>query len=217
MKRTFFISTIAIVSLSLNLFGQSAPLGKDLIKSFSEKIQSYQNIKADFTFTLENLQEGITDTHQGNLSYKGKKYTLSLMGMEVYFDGDTKWQYIPEANEVTISKPYSLDGGFFDDPTKIFTDYEKDFNSRFIGEQVEKGVSIYEVDLYPEDLSEPYSLIKIRFNKRTLDPISIKYQGKDGINYIINMKSFNSNITLKDENFTFDLNKYKGIEIVDLR
>ena len=215
MKKLFLAALTC--SLSIFSYGQSAPLGKDLVRFFSEKIQSYQTIKTVFAFTLENLQEGLTDTYDGTLSYKGKQYNLSLMGMEVYYDGETKWQYIPEANEVTISKPSSLDGGLFDDPTRIFSNYEKDFKSRFIGEQVEKGVGIYEVDLYPEDLSEPYSLIKIRFNKETLEPISVKYQGKDGINYIINVKSFKPNVPLKAELFSFDVTKYKGIEIVDLR
>ena len=95
-------------SLTIFSFGQSAPLGKDLVRLFSEKIQSYQTIKTVFAFTLENLQEGLTDTYDGTLSYKGKQYNLSLMGMEVYYDGETKWQYIPEANEVTISKPLHL-------------------------------------------------------------------------------------------------------------
>jgi outer membrane lipoprotein-sorting protein len=217
MKRKVLITAVLLFFTSYLSIGQTAPLGKDLVKSFSEKIQSFQTIKADFTFTLENMQEGFSDTHKGSLNFKGKKYLLNLMGMEVYFNGETKWQFIPEANEVTISKPSSLEGGFFDDPTTIFSNYEQDFNSRFIGEQVDKGVGIYEVDLYPKDISVSYSIIKIKFNKRTLDPISIKYQGKEGINYIIDVTKFAADQPIKDEVFTFDVTKHLGIEVVDLR
>lgn len=196
---------------------QNAPLGKDVVKSFSEKLQTYNTIRSNFTFTLENLQEGFTDTHQGKISLKGKNYFLELMGMQVYFNGETKWQFIPEANEVTISKPTSVDGGFFDDPTKIFQDYEKDFKSKFIGEKVENGVTLYEVELYPVDLTVAYSIIRLQFDKKTLDPISIRYQGKDGNNYIINIKKFEPNAAVKDSDFAFDPSKVKGIEIVDLR
>ncbi|MDY0254578.1 MAG: outer membrane lipoprotein carrier protein LolA [Tenuifilaceae bacterium] len=215
--RRFFLTAGALVGASILALGQSAPLGKDLIKSFSEKMQAYQTIQADFSFTLENLQEGFSDTHSGKLSFKGNKYSLDLMGMEVYFDGTTKWQFIPEANEVTISLPTTLDGGFLDDPTQIFRDYEQDFKSRFIGEKVEKGVALYEVDLYPEDLSEPYSLIKIIFKKKNLDPVSIKYQGKDGINYIIEVSKFTPNASVTDQDFVFNPQKHRGIEVVDLR
>jgi outer membrane lipoprotein-sorting protein len=216
MKR-LAIFLVLFVGIIFTTNAQTAPLGKDLIKGFSEKMQSYQTIKADFSFTLENLQEGFSDTHKGSFSFKGKNYNLNLMGMEVFFNGITKWQFIPEANEVTISKPTSLDGGFFDDPTQIFRDYEKDFKSRFIGEKLERGVSLYEVDLYPEDLSAPYSIIKIKFKKQNFEPISVKYQGKDGVNYLIEVSKFRSNLPIKDEEFVFIPSKFKGIEIVDLR
>lgn len=216
MKKIFAVFVL-ICGISSSGFSQAAPLGKDLIKSFSEKMQSYQTIQADFSFTLENLQEGISDTHKGKLSFKGKKYFLDLMGMEVYFDGTTKWQFIPEANEVTISKPTSLEGGFFEDPTQIFSDYEKDYKSKFVGEKVEKGVSLYEVELYPEDISVQYTIIKIVFKKQNLEPLSIKYQGKDGINYIINVSRFKANTPVRDQEFTFDPSKHKKIEVIDLR
>ncbi|PKP35706.1 MAG: hypothetical protein CVT98_10050 [Bacteroidetes bacterium HGW-Bacteroidetes-15] len=215
--RQIIISLAFIIASNFALFSQTAPLGKDLVKSFSEKMQSYQTIKAEFSFTLENLQEGFSDTHKGFLNFKGKMYKLDLMGLEVYFDGKTKWQFIPEANEVTISIPTSLDGGFFDDPTQIFRDYEQDFKSKFMGEKVERGVSYYEVELYPEDLSAPYSIIKLVFKKQNLEPVSIKYQGKDGINYVIDVKKFWSDTPIKDEEFIFNPSKHKGIEVVDLR
>ena len=208
---------ILLLSLYVTVNAQNAPLGKDVIKSFSEKIQTYNTIRATFTFTLENLQEGFSDIHEGKISLKQKNYFLDLMGMQVYFNGETKWQFIPEANEVTITKPTTVDGGFFDDPTKIFQDYEKDFKSKFVGERVEGNRGIYEVDLYPEDLSVPYSIIKLTFDKNTLDPISIRYQGKDGNNYIIDIKKFEPNVPVKDNEFTFDQSKFQNIEVVDLR
>jgi outer membrane lipoprotein-sorting protein len=214
MKKLLILMSVLVGSTML--FAQTAPLGKDLVKGFSEKMQAYESIKAEFTFTLENLQEGFSDTHKGNLKFKGKSYFLELMGMQVYFDGKTKWQYIPEANEVTISEPTSLDGGFFDDPTQIFRSYEQDFKSKFMGEKIEKKVSLYEVDLYPEDISVPYSIIKIIFKKQNLEPVSIKYQGKDGINYIIDVKTFSGNQNLKDNEFTFTPAEHKGIVIVDM-
>ncbi len=214
---------IKIIGLGVLLFAffqvsaQTAPLGKDVVKSFSEKMKGYQSIKASFTFTLENLKENISDTHEGKLVIKGSKYYLDLMGMEIYFNGTTKWQYIPEAREVTISNPSSVEGGFFEDPSKIFTDYEKDFKSKFIGEKIESGKYVYEVDLYPNDISVSYSIIKIKFLKDNLEPQSIKYQGKDGNNYIIKVKKFKANAPAKDEDFAFEPKKIKGIEIVDLR
>ncbi len=205
------------ICFSLTILAQSAPLGKDVVNSFSAKMQNLTSLSAKFSFTLENLKEKITDTHEGDIVVKGKKYNLELMGMEAYFDGKTKWQFNKQANEVTISEPTIIEGGFFDDPTKLFKDYEKNFKSKFIGEKIEKNRTIYELELYPIDLSTPYSKLNLKFDKKTLEPVQIKYQGKDGNNYIIKVKVFRSNVPVRDERFTFEPKKHKGIEIIDMR
>lgn len=210
-------STLFFIFLSINIFAQENPEATKAVKDFSLKMQTVKTISATFSFTLENLQEKITDTHQGKIVAKGNKYLLELMGMEMYFDGQTKWQYIKEANEVTISKYNSGDGGFLDDPTKLFKDYDKNFKSKFIGEYTEKNRTIYELDFFPKDLNLPYSAVKLQFDKNTLEPVLIRYQGKDGNNYIIKVKTFKSNLPMRDERFTFEPAKHKGIEIIDMR
>ena len=215
MKKTGLV--LLAICLSLSITAQNAPLGKEVVSKFSEKMQNLTSLSAKFSFTLENLKERITDTHEGDIVVKGKKYDLELMGMNAFYDGETKWQYNKEANEVTISKPTVLEGGFFDDPTKLFKDYEKNFKSKFVGEKVVKGRSIYELELFPIDLKTPYSKLTLSFDKKTLEPVQIKYQGKDGNNYIINVKVFRSNVLVRDERFSFDPKKHKGIEIIDMR
>lgn len=211
------ISALVFILISFNLFGQDNPEATQAVKDFSKKMQAVKTITATFTFTLENLQEKIKDTHQGKIIAKGNKYILEMMGMEVYFDGLTKWQYIKEANEVTISKQTTGDGGFLDDPSKLFKDYDKNFKSKFIGEHKDKNRTIYELDFFPKDLNLPYSAVKLQFDKNTLEPVLIRYQGKDGNNYIIKVKTFKSNLPLRDERFSFEPQKHKGIEVIDMR
>lgn len=199
------------------IFAQENPEATKAVKDFSQKMQTVKSINATFSFTLENQQEKITDTHQGKIIAKGNKYLLEMMGMEIYFDGETKWQYIKEANEVTISKKVSGDGGFLDDPTKLFKDYDKNFKSKFIGEHTDKNRTIYELDFFPKDLNLPYSAVKLQFDKNTLEPVLIRYQGKDGNNYIIKVKTFKTNLPVRDERFTFEVNKHKGIQVIDMR
>ncbi len=206
-----------ILVVAFGVYAQTAPLGKEVVNDFSVKMQNLKSLSANFSFTLENLQEKITDTHDGKIVVKGNKYILELMGMEVYYDGETKWQYIKEANEVTISKPTALEGGFFDDPTKLFKNYEKNFKSKYIGEKNEKGREIYELELYPIDLSLPYISLRLQFDKKSLEPVLIRYQGKDGNNYIIKVKKFISNLPLRDERFSFEVKRHKGIEVIDMR
>ncbi len=206
-----------LVFVPFCIFAQENPDATQAVKDFSQKMQTVKTINASFTFTLENLQEKITDTHQGKIIAKGNKYFLEMMGMEIYFDGTTKWQYIKEANEVTVSKQTTNDGGFLDDPSKLFKDYDKNFKSKFIGEHKDKNRTIYELDFFPKDLNLPYSAVKLQFDRNTLEPVLIRYQGKDGNNYIIKVKTFKSNLPVRDERFTFEPQKHKGIEIIDMR
>ena len=211
------ILAILLVFVPFCIFAQENPDATQAVKDFSQKMQTVKTINASFTFTLENLQEKITDTHQGKIIAKGNKYFLEMMGMEIYFDGTTKWQYIKEANEVTISKQTTNDGGFLDDPSKLFKDYDKNFKSKFIGEHKDKNRTIYELDFFPKDLNLPYSAVKLQFDRNSLEPVLIRYQGKDGNNYIIKVKTFKSNLPVRDERFTFEPQKHKGIEIIDMR
>lgn len=211
------ILAILLVFVPFCIFAQENPDATQAVKDFSQKMQTVKTINATFTFTLENLQEKITDTHQGKIIAKGNKYILEMMGMEIYFDGITKWQYIKEANEVTVSKQTTSDGGFLDDPSKLFKDYDKNFKSKFIGEHKAKNRTIYELDFFPKDLNLPYSAVKLQFDKNTLEPVLIRYQGKDGNNYIIKVKTFKSNLPVRDDRFTFEPQKHKGIEVIDMR
>jgi len=203
------ISTSAVAQES-----QDAP---QAFRDFSSKMLSYSSIHADFGFTIENLKEKVSDTQQGEILIKGNKYLLKIMGMEVYFDGSTKWQYIGEANEVTISTSGGEPGSPLDDPAGFFSDYESRFKTRFVSETMVKNRMLVEMDFYPKALDSPYVSVKLKFDKVSLEPVFIRYQGKDGTNYIVNINKFKINIPAPDSTFTFDVSAHKGIEVVDLR
>lgn len=215
-KILFLVSALLFVTMQLN--AQKEPEGARYLRAFSKKMHEARSISATFSFTLQNLQENISDTHQGKILVKGKKFYLNLMGMKIYYNGKTKWQVIDEAKEVTILPAHSgEEGGFLDDPAKLFTDYDKNFKSRFRGSKRVRNRIIYEVDFFPRDLSLPYSSVRLQFDRKTLEPVMIKYQGKDGNNYIIAVKNFKVNIPIRDERFTFDVKRHKKYEVIDMR
>lgn len=207
--------SIVFILLTSTVFAQDANV--EIIKEFSKKMQELQSVNTSFSFTLENIQEKISDSHQGKLIFKDKKYVLELMGMETYFDGKTKWQYIKEANEVTVSLPQGEEGTFLDDPTALFKNYDKNYKSKFRKEFKQKNKTICEFDFFPNNLDLPYSSIRLQIEKESLEPVMFRYQGKDGNNYIIKIKNFKMNQQIKDEKFTFDPSKHKDIDVVDLR
>ncbi len=214
MRKLFLLPVLMVLAVEL----QAQHVNPDaVVKEFSQKMQTIKTLSATFSFTLENLQEKITDTHQGKIFAKGNMFYIDLMGMEVFFNGQTKWQYIKDANEVTISMKNAKEESFLEDPMKFFRDYEKNFKYKFIGESKVRNRITYEVDFFPRDLTLPYSSVKLKFDKALLEPVMIRYQGKDGNNYIIQIKNFKSNIPIRDDRFAFDVSKHKGIEVIDMR
>lgn len=207
---------IAALLIPVHTIAQDAET--EIVNKFCYNMQNAKGVTASFTFTLENIQEKISSSYQGKLLFSDNRYILELMDMETYFDGTTKWQYIKKANEVTISTPMQTnEDGFLENPTALFKDYDKNFKTKFRREFSENKRTICEFDFYPRNLNLPYSLLRLQVEKETLNPVSFKYQGKDGNSYIITLKSFKTNQQHKTEMFTFDVKKYKNIEVVDLR
>ena len=70
MKKLLFL--IALVPGFV--FGQNPEKAKEILDQVTAKTKTYKTIKADFSFSLENLQEDIKEEYKGNIAIKGDKY-----------------------------------------------------------------------------------------------------------------------------------------------
>ncbi len=219
MKYILSISLLSFIlfnSYAQDDFEQNAKKAKEILDKVSAKTKSYSTISADFTFSMENLQEDISETNEGTILIKGDKYKVSLMGVDTYFNGKEIYTYMKEAGEVNITEPDPEDEETLN-PATIFTIYETGFKYRYIGEKTEKGKTFYEIDLYPENRDKPYSRIKLRILKDDLTLYSLRQVGKDGNNYTVVVKSMKTNIPLDDSVFTFDTAKHPDVDVIDMR
>ena len=189
---------------------------QEMLKAISTKMSAYKTIKADFASTLENLQDNVKESFKGTIQLKGKKYKITMNGTEIFNDGVTSWSYLKEVNEVNVSNAVGEEENPLD-PTKIFTMWNKDFKVKFIKEKFEKARAIHVIDLYPTDLKKTYSRITLSVDKDKKEIVSIKYVGKDGNNYIIDILSLTPNTEMPDANFTFNKAKYPKVEVIDMR
>jgi len=214
MKKLFFLALLLVPALA---FSQKDQRAKEILDDFSKKTKDYKTLYCEFSFTLENTQENIKDTQKGKISIKGKKYVLDLMGTEIYFNGKTKWTYLKEANEVNVLEPKEGDGGFLDNPSRLFTIYEREFKYKFKEESKINKVPVYVIDLYPKKVNASYTIVRFSFNKETLEPIQIKYFSKDGNRYTLDIKTLTPNKAINDETFSFVPSKFPGVSTNDLR
>ncbi|TCO06931.1 LolA family protein [Natronoflexus pectinivorans] len=189
---------------------------REILDKVSEKTRSYKTIKADFTFTLDNLQAQVTDSHDGSILIKGDKFKIDLMGVETFNNGNTMWMFMRDVNEVNISDPEMMEDDLLN-PATIFTIYEEGFRYIHAGESTIKGKTVDIIDLFPDKRNQPYTRIKLYIYRDSLQFAKIEQIGRDGTNYIIDINKMETNLTVDDSTFSFDASKHPGVEVVDLR
>jgi len=204
--------------LFLGVSAQNDQKARMILEQASKKMQSFQTISIAFTFTMENAKMNINEKNNGTLLMKGKKYQVKLpeMGMLVFSDGQTVWNYMKEANQVTISSAGDVEQGVID-PNTIFNVYQQGFNYRFLEDKTVGGKTISYVELLPVDKTKEYSRMVAGIEKDKQLIYSLVTHGKDGNQYGIYVSDFKSNQPYPDGEFTFNKAGYPGVEIVDFR
>ncbi len=216
MKRNILILFSFVLGFILNAQSPEVVKAKQILDKVAAKTKSYQTIRADFSFTLENLQAKMKDTHNGKIIIKGDKYKIDLMGVDTYFNGKTIWMHIKDAGEVNITEPDMMDDQTLN-PAKIFTIYQDGFKYLHVGETTLNGKKTDIIDLFPDKRDKPYSRIKLYIYQDNLQIGKISQIGKDGNNYIIDIKKMEVNAAIDDAQFTFDAAKNPNVDIIDMR
>jgi outer membrane lipoprotein-sorting protein len=211
------IAVLLLTILCTGLNGQQDPEAKKILDRVSSKNKQYSTIESSFELSIENRREDFSSSSKGNIVIKGVKYYMETPGTKVFYNGETLWTFMEDINEVSISEPDKASGDFMENPTMIFDFYNNDFKYRLVGEVKLNDKWMYEIDLFPSDLDQPYSRFKIYIIKESEEIYRISAIGKDGIDYTATMYNSRYNVPVDDTKFIFDPEKYQGIEIIDLR
>jgi outer membrane lipoprotein-sorting protein len=209
---------IVVLSLILHpVFANSQKGVTEILDELSKTIASYKCLYFEYTLKTEDLRLNTSEMQDGKVMMKSNKYRLSTKDIELYNDGTTQWQYLKEDNEVMISLADSA-SDIVTNPLGFILGDKKEFKQKLKGEVNEDGFNLLEIDFYPWDIKMPYSYIRIRLDDKKHRPYSIRYAGKDGVNYTIKIKNYTPDVEIpNDEEFVFESSKYPDIEIVDLR
>ncbi|MGC9375387.1 MAG: LolA family protein [Bacteroidales bacterium] len=211
------ITVLLGIFISVFAFAQQDPEAKIILDKLSEKTKSYQNIQTEFKIDYKNIKDNTHNSSKGSITIEGQKYRLKFMDSESFFDGKTLWSYMEEVNEVNISEPDQNEKDIFSNPQDIFTLYDKDFKYQLIDQYNENGVSKAMIDLYPYDVDEDYSRIRLEINTYNYQLLSVTIFGKDGSHYMIRFYNYKTNLELDPSYFTFDTSDYPNVEVIDMR
>lgn len=207
------LSSILFLFSTLILSGQTDPEAIKVLDKFSATAFEAPSVSIKFSMVNINLAENSRDTVRGTLLMLRDQYRLELPDNISWFNGNTSWNYLIKEKEVTITKPDRKDDSFFSKPSSIFTMYKKGYKTRLIEDNLKSWI----IDLYPEDVKTDVMRIRLTIGKTLNDLVSAEYRKKDGV--VINLVVNDYNLKIKPEPgaFTFDLKKYKGVEVVDMR
>jgi outer membrane lipoprotein-sorting protein len=216
MKRLFFIGIIGLIPFFA--VAQNGSQAKQILNEVSKKTQSYNTISASFIFSMDNEEMEIHEKNEGFIQLKGQKYIVDLtdVGMKVYSDGETLWNYMEDGNQVTISNIEDNSSELMD-PSSIFSIYEKGFESKYIGEKQNGGKTLYQIELYPDTGEYDVSKIVLFIDKSNMMINSAVLHGTDGNLYGIEVTQMDIDTELPDNYFVFNTGNYGDIEIIDFR
>jgi outer membrane lipoprotein-sorting protein len=205
MKNGFFLLTLILLfSFSTQAQDKKA---KALLDAVTAKIKSYDNIVIDFKYSLNNLKENINQESKGNVTMKGNKYVLNLMGVTKIFDGKNNYTINPEDEEVAISKVNEKDDTAIT-PSKLLTFFNSGYKYTWDIPQNVKGRKIQYIKLVPNNTKDQRKEILLGIDTQTKNIYNLIEVGRNGTKTTLTVNSFKINQPLSKNQFTFEASKY---------
>jgi outer membrane lipoprotein carrier protein len=193
------------------------PQAGQILDHAAQKAKSMKSLQADFTLVIEDRKEKTKNTSAGSVLLKQNMYKITSEKSIIFFNGKTMWTYLPDNNEVTITEPINQADDFMSNPALFFTMYQRDFKYRYVRETAVNGTQCHEIDLFPKNLNQPYSRVKVFISLQSELPEIITSVGKDGVDYTVYLKNLVLDRDVNPSTFTFDPVKFKKVEVVDMR
>ena len=206
------VVVINLPAQAIKGMGNSEPEAKKILDAVSAKFKTYKSVQSKFSLKIENSTGKVLGNKAGTVYMKSTKYRVSITGQEIFCDGSNVWTLDKAAKEVTISKLDPSNNTIT--PQKLFTNfYDKDFLYKLNG--ITKGVQ--EIELTPIDKSKPFFKVLVYVNKATQTINSTKVFENAGNRFTYAVSGMNTTGNVDDGMFLFDIKKYPGVEVVDLR
>jgi outer membrane lipoprotein-sorting protein len=223
MKKLLVSTLISIFASSL-VFAQKDIQAQKILNALSKKYRSYNIIKAEFNFTLEDPQAGIKGTQTGTLISRPKANKFKVIiynpngkdvAQEIISDGKSQWNYNTKDKEVELN---DVDHGEDNlNPAQIFTVYEHGYKYVYTGDQTIDGKLCQIIDLSPEDAKKQFFKVRLAIDKAKKIIYSAMIFDKNGSRYTYVIRSFTPNPKVPENIFTYDKKDHPGVEVVDLR
>ena len=207
MRKTL---TLLAVLVSICIQAQDAMKVLDIA---ADRIRKAGNVKIEYKAGIfTNGTE--TASSAGTMWLQESKMKLEADGIKTWYNGKTRWCYVPEANEVNIDEPNKKEMAAMN-PYTFMNIYKKGFKMT-VKETVLRGEAVYEVYLKARYAKMEVKEIYVDVRKSDYQPLCIRLrENKDWQR--VSVLSFKGNLNLSDDFFTFKESEYPNVLINDMR
>jgi len=136
------------IGIVTNLWSQNSAKAQKLLELASKQMESYENIKFEFSYVLNNRIEQINQESSGKVIVANDKYKLNFLDAIQLFDGEVLYTIVPENEEITVTKPQEEDD-FGINPRELLQFYKEGYDYHWDIIQKVKGKNIQFVKLIP--------------------------------------------------------------------
>jgi outer membrane lipoprotein-sorting protein len=216
LRKALKILPVVLMLLPAVVFSQSK--NKDasrILKEVTDKTKSYNSIKLEFTYQMENPDANINEVTQGVALVSGDKYQLDIAGQKIISNGKTIWTIIPDAEEVQVNDVSEDSEGF--SITRMLNSYNQDFKSKLLPKiTTMDGKNIYALDLTPIK-KKAFEKVQLFIDKDKMQPYAIVIYDQNGSVYTYKITSFIENVPVEDKDFVFNEADYPDYDVIDMR
>ena len=189
------------------MYSQNDSRAINLLNKVSEKIDRSVSFKISFTYTLENINEGINQNSDGSIIIKEDNYLLDFMGIKQLSDANKIYSIVPENEEIIISNIEDEDNNTIK-PSKLLVFYRDGYLILWDKKEIIDDNVIQFVKLIPIDSVSDIDYLLLGIDTTTNDIKKLIEIGKNQTKTILSVKSIEYDILIEDELFVFNKDDY---------
>ncbi len=218
MNQFRYIWLLALVSFfTMASYSQQDSRADKYLQAVSKQFDMDKAYVIQMNYIREDLMQETSAEGEGVIWMKGLKYKIMLDEFIIYYNEEKLYSQNTETEEVYVSEPDPDQPGYLQAvPIKIIKAYEQDFNYMYIGSTPMLGKSLIEIQLYPKDISGPYSMLKMFVNPNSQKLEAMQLKHKEGILYTMILSEMKVDQTLEESIFDYDPSAYPNTEIIEL-
>lgn len=186
----------------------------DVTQRVQRQYGTIRSVSADFVQTSRLGPTNQSGQVKGRILLKKQnKVRVEMAGQVIVSDGKSVWAYVPENQQVLVSRADRRRGGMRPDDFLFY--YSSQYVPALVGEEALDGVPHYVLKLTPKDPESDVQELRVWVDSRQWFTRKVVYTDATGSTVTTVFSNIRLNPPLPDATFVMPIPK--GVEVVDLR